>query len=55
MKKKIIGIIACIMALVLAFGVTAFAQSIGDIDNNGKITAADARKILRVSAQIDAF
>ena len=53
MKKKIIGIIACIMALVLAFGVTAFAQSIGDVDNNGKITASDARLTLRHAAKLD--
>ena len=53
MKRKISGIIFCIMALVLAFGVTAFAQSLGDIDGNGKITAADSRLTLRHAARLD--
>lgn len=53
MKKKIIGIIVCIMALVLAFGVTAFAQNIGDIDGNGKYTASDARLVLRHAAKLE--
>ena len=52
MKNKIFKIIIAV-ALCFMMSVTAFAAMAGDIDNNGKISASDARKVLRHSAGIE--
>ena len=39
--------------MLLCLNLTSFAAYVGDIDGNGKITASDARMILRVSAKLD--
>lgn len=51
MKKVLITI--SIFAMLLCFNLTSFAAYLGDVDGNGKITASDARTILRVSAKLD--
>lgn len=55
MKKILMVVLAVVM--VLAISITAFSASvsIGDLDGNGKITASDARRTLRVSAGLDTF
>lgn len=52
--KKITSII-CVIILIAAMPLSVFAKTIliGDVNNDGKITAADARLVLRVSAGID--
>lgn len=50
--KKIVTAIS-IIAMLLCLNLTSFAAYVGDIDSNGKITASDARMILRVSAKLD--
>lgn len=56
MKKAIVFLI--VAAMLMSFAVPAYAfdrnpdYSLGDIDGNGKISAADARKILRHAAQV---
>ena len=50
MKKIFIALISVLLTLSLAFG--AFSVLIGDVDLNGKITAADARAVLRYSAKL---
>ncbi len=53
MKKFLTAII--ILTLTAVFAVSASAKSVlkGDFDMNGRITAMDARSILRVGAKID--
>ncbi len=51
MKKLIIALFSLIMTLCLS--VTAFAAYVGDVNNDDKITASDARAILRHSAKLD--
>lgn len=53
MKKKISGIILCIVVLILGFAMSASAQMLGDIDGNGKYTASDARLVLRHAAKLE--
>jgi len=53
MKKYIVPIIS--MALCCSMIFCAFSVSLGDIDNNGKITASDARAVLRYSAKLEKF
>ena len=53
MKKRISVIITFILLLLLAFSLSASAYSTGDIDGNGKHTAADARLVLRYSAKLE--
>lgn len=54
--KKIISVsIAIIMILSLTLSAFSAEVTLGDIDANGKVTAADARSVLRVSAQLDTF
>ena len=53
MKKKISGIILCIVVLILGFAMSASAQMLGDIDGNGKYTASDARLVLRHAARLE--
>lgn len=55
MKKRLVGIISGIIALILSFTVSAFAYNTGDVDGNGKHTAADARLVLRYSAKLENF
>lgn len=52
--KKICVFLSLLLCLSL-FSVTAFAAGYqrGDVDGNGKVTAADARKALRFSAQLE--
>ena len=50
--KKIVIVIS-IITMLLCLNLTSFAAYVGDIDGNGKITASDARMILRVSAKLD--
>ncbi len=50
MKKIFIVLISVILTLSLAFG--AFSALMGDADLNGKITASDARAVLRYSAKL---
>lgn len=51
MKKILIAI--SILCMLTCFNLTSFAAYVGDVDGNGKITASDARIILRVSAKLD--
>lgn len=52
MKKSFICIfIAFVMMFLL--NIVSYAGYLGDVNNDGKITAADARIILRVSAKLD--
>ena len=53
MKRIFIALISVILTLSLAFG--AFSALMGDVDLNGKITAADARAVLRYSAKLTTF
>lgn len=50
MKKIFIALISVILTLSLTFG--AFSALMGDVDSNGRITAADARAVLRYSAKL---
>ena len=54
MKKKIITIMLAVLVFCV-LSITAFAAQLGDINGDGKITASDARKTLRVAAGIDFF
>lgn len=51
MKKIIVLVFMALMMFILA--VPASAAVVGDVDGNGKITAADARLVLRFSASLD--
>lgn len=53
--KKLFTVILLIVVLLTSFSVISNAQEIklGDINADGKITASDARKILRFSAKLD--
>ena len=50
--KGVISLTAVISAL-LSFSVYAFALSPGDIDGNSRVSAADARLILRAAANLE--
>ncbi len=50
MKKTFIAFLSVIIAISLTFG--AFSALMGDVDLNGKITASDARAVLRYSAKL---
>ena len=50
--KKIVVLIFTIVA-ILCLNLTSYSAYLGDIDGNGKITASDARAILRISAKLD--
>ena len=52
MKNRFLKIIIAV-ALCFMMSVTAFAAMAGDVDGNGKITASDARRVLRHSASIE--
>ena len=51
MKKFTAAIL--IFAMMLSFCMPVSAAYFGDVDRNGKITASDARTILRVSAKLE--
>ena len=55
MKKKLIGVIISAAVLIFTIVTLAFAEGgmLGDMDDNGKIEASDARTILRISAQLE--
>lgn len=55
MKKSLTVVLAVLMVLSVSINAFSASVSIGDIDSNGKITAADARRTLRVSAGLDTF
>ena len=51
--KKIVSIILAVVLAASMFSVTAFASRLrGDVNNDGKITAVDARMILQVVAEL---
>ena len=50
--KKIIALISVVI-MILCLSMTSYAAFLGDIDGSGKITASDARTILRISAKLD--
>lgn len=52
MKKKIIATMLAILVFCM-LSITAFAAETGDVNGDGKITAADARKTLRHSAGLE--
>ncbi len=51
MKKQLI--MCSIVILLLSLSLSAFAGYLGDVDNDGKVSAVDARIILRHSAKLD--
>ncbi len=55
MKRLLSVIIAVIMVFTASLTIFAGYDMIGDVDGNGKITAADARSTLRVAARIEVF
>lgn len=57
MKKKIIAIAATAAVAAASLMTFASAESVlkGDFDRNGKITASDARSVLRCAASLDKY
>ncbi len=56
MKKRILYVIACLTFIFVINAVVVYAtgsEYLGDVDGNGKVTAADARVILRHSANLE--
>lgn len=54
MMKKLISIILAVVLACSMFGISAFAATLsGDVNNDGEITAVDARKILQVVAGLE--
>ena len=52
--RKVISIILAVVLTTSMLGVTAFADGLcGDVNNDGNITAVDARKILQVVAGLE--
>ncbi len=51
MKKIVIILLICVLTAV--FSVTSYATLLGDVNNDGRITAFDARLILRHSASLE--
>lgn len=55
-NNKFMKFLACMLLVVFMVGATnvmSFAAVYGDIDGNGKVNSADARKLLRVAAKLD--
>ena len=50
--KKLLFFLSFVL-LVICLSITAFAAYLGDVNNDGSVTAGDARIILRCSAQLD--
>ncbi len=57
MKKRIVRIISLFMALCLLMSLPVFSSAAvkGDVNGDGKVTAADARLTLRCSVQLEVF
>lgn len=55
MKKKIIAVFMSIMTVLSVISIIASAQSLvaGDVSGDGKVTASDARKVLRAAAGLE--
>ncbi len=55
MRIKLLVLLLTVVVLFTSFGVISNAQSekLGDINADGKISASDARQILRFSAKLD--
>lgn len=54
MRKGICFAVGIVLAVLMAL-MPACALDRGDVDGNGKVTAADARLVLRVAAKLDSF
>ena len=52
MKKKMLTLFFS-MVLMISLAVFASAAMLGDVDKNGKVNAIDARKALRIGAQLE--
>lgn len=50
MKKKLTAVLSVIVAVILS--VSSFAYFMGDVDKNDKVTAIDARTVLRCAASL---
>ncbi len=55
MRKRLISIILTILFVFCSLPVFSSARSMGDVDNDNKITAADARLTLRCSVRLEKF
>lgn len=53
-RKKIALIVSCLLCAVLLC-VSSFAAVLGDVDNDAKLTAADARLVLRQAVGLEHF
>lgn len=54
--KKIITICTCILfSVVFALSISAKTVKLGDVSGDGKITASDARKVLRFAASLETY
>lgn len=53
MKKILMILSASLLTILLAFSISAKTVKLGDVSGDGKITASDARKILRFAATLD--
>ncbi len=53
--KKLILILPAFAACLMAFALSAAAYTTGDVDNNGKVAAADARLALRAAVRLESF
>ena len=53
LKTLLITLVALVCAMLFMF--TAFANSLGDVDNDGKVTAGDARLALRAAVGLESY
>lgn len=53
MKKQIISILLAVMLLCTVFPIAGFAVTMGDVNGDGKVTAADARWALRAAVELE--
>ena len=53
--KKLIPVLFALLACLVLFAASASAYTLGDVDANGKIAAADARLALRAAVQLEKF
>ncbi len=53
MKNIFSGLIVFLLMILLCIGASAKTVLLGDVDMSGKVTASDARTVLRVSAQLE--
>ena len=54
-KKHLIKLLVLCAAMLAMFAVTSAAATLGDVDGNGKIEAADARLALRASVNLEKY